>query len=113
VDLLFASSGIEKEVVASAETIEVFPGVDAPVATIGHLIALKVLCRDDVTRPQDRVDLRALLQTANKDDIGVARKALALVTERGANRGRDLLALLDATLLELGPDVDASAAKHE
>ncbi|HLA95986.1 MAG TPA: hypothetical protein VK612_09710, partial [Pyrinomonadaceae bacterium] len=40
VDLLFASSGIEPEVVASAEEAEIFPGVNALVATIPSLIAL-------------------------------------------------------------------------
>jgi hypothetical protein len=61
VDLLFASSGIEPEVVAAADWIEVVPGFTVPVARLGHLIALKVLARDDRTRPQDRVDLAALL----------------------------------------------------
>jgi hypothetical protein len=53
VDLLFASSGIEGEVVAEAETIELLPRLHVRVATTAHLIALKVLARDDVTRPQD------------------------------------------------------------
>lgn len=43
VDLLFASSGIENEVVASADLLEVLPGLTVPVATTAHLIALKVL----------------------------------------------------------------------
>lgn len=40
VDLLFASSGIEAEVVAGADVLEVLPGLRVPVATVGHLIAL-------------------------------------------------------------------------
>ena len=40
VDLLIASSGIEAEVVASAETLEVVRGMLLPVARTGHLIAL-------------------------------------------------------------------------
>lgn len=43
VDLLFASSGIEPEIVAAAETIEVLPGLFMRVARTGHLIALKLL----------------------------------------------------------------------
>jgi hypothetical protein len=43
VDLLFASSGIENEVVASADRLEVLPRLTVPVATTPHLIALKVL----------------------------------------------------------------------
>lgn len=36
VDLLFASSGIEREVVAAAEERTVFPGITIPVASVGH-----------------------------------------------------------------------------
>jgi hypothetical protein len=43
VDLLFASSGIEGEVVSGAARLEVLPGLSVPVAATGHLIALKVL----------------------------------------------------------------------
>jgi hypothetical protein len=43
VDLLFASSGIENEVVANADRLEVLPRLVVPVATTPHLIALKVL----------------------------------------------------------------------
>jgi len=39
VDLLFAMSGIELEVVAGAELLEVLPGLSLPVASPGHLIA--------------------------------------------------------------------------
>jgi hypothetical protein len=53
VDLLFASSGIEGEVVAAATRLEVLPQLTAPVATTGHLIALKVLAE----RNQDLTDL--------------------------------------------------------
>jgi Nucleotidyl transferase AbiEii toxin, Type IV TA system len=102
VDLLFASSGIESEVVAAADSIEIVPGLDAPVARLGHLIALKVLARDDRLRPQDRVDLAALLDRADAAEIAEAREALRLVTRRGFQRGRDLLSLLDAALDELG-----------
>ncbi len=53
VDLLFASSGIEAEIAAAAVHLEILPGLSAPVAAIGHLIAMKVLARDDRRRPQD------------------------------------------------------------
>ena len=94
VDLLFASSGIEAEVVRSAETIEVFPGTIVPVATLPHLIALKVLARDD-DRPQDDVDLRSLMILATGAHLEEARAALKLVDERGFGRRRDLQAALD------------------
>jgi hypothetical protein len=100
VDLLFASSGIEPEVVAAADTIDAVPGFSVPVARLGHLIALKVLARDDRTRPHDRVDLAALLRRADSPALDEAREALTLVMRRGYHRGRDLLAALDATVDE-------------
>ncbi len=47
VDLLFASTGIAPEMVAAAEPLEVVRHVHAPVATTDHLLAMKVLARDD------------------------------------------------------------------
>ena len=95
VDLLFASSGIEPEIVAGAEVVEVMPGLSVPVAQAGHLIALKILARDDERRPQDHLDLVALGARADQATWDLARGALALVTERGFHRGRDLLAALE------------------
>ena len=100
VDLLFASSGIEPEIVAAAESIEAVSGFSVPVARLGHLIALKVLARDDRTRPQDRVDLAALLARADAGALAEARESLVLITRRGFHRGRDLSAALDATIDE-------------
>ena len=90
IDLLFASSGIEPEIVAGADAIELLPQLRVRVATTGHLIALKVLARDDVTRPQDVADLRMLLRVASAIDITRARAALTLISKRGYHRGRDL-----------------------
>ena len=96
VDLLFASSGVEPEIVAKAEEIEIAAGIALPIATTGHLIALKLLARDDRLRPQDFDDLKALLQEAGSEDLAQAREALQLVIERGYNRGRsDLLEQLE------------------
>lgn len=96
--LLFASSGIEGEVVAAAEVLQVLPELRAPVAQVGHLLALKILSRDDRTRPQDWVDITALLATADAPSLALALDALVLIQERGFHRGRDLLADLDALL---------------
>ncbi len=90
VDLLFASSGIEAEVVADAEPIDLLPQLRMGVARTGHLIALKVLSRDDVRRPQDIADLRALLAVASPAELERARKSLSLIAARGYHRGRDL-----------------------
>lgn len=94
VDLLFASSGIEPEIVEAAEVIDVVPGLRVPVARIGHLLALKILARDDERRPQDLMDLRALLAEAGDDELDLARASLQLITERGFHRNKDLLAEL-------------------
>jgi predicted nucleotidyltransferase len=67
VDLLFASSGIEREVVNEAEQVDV-GGAVVPVASAAHLIALKVLSRSD-RRPQDDQDLVALLTGASNDTV--------------------------------------------
>ncbi|MGH9318973.1 MAG: nucleotidyl transferase AbiEii/AbiGii toxin family protein [Vicinamibacteria bacterium] len=91
IDLLFASSGIEREVVQGAERLRILERIEVPVAKVVHLIALKVLSRDDVNRPQDLVDLRALLKVASAADLEEARKAMTLIEERGYARGRNLL----------------------
>jgi predicted nucleotidyltransferase len=98
VDLLFASSGIEREIATEAEPIELLPGLELKVACIEHLIALKVSLRDDVRRPQDVVDLRALLHVATTAQVSRARDALTLITRRGYHRGRELVPQLEALL---------------
>lgn len=95
VDLLFASSGIEDEVVRTAELLEILPGLRVPVASVAALLVTKLLARDDVTRPQDAADLRALRAIATPDDLDEAHRLVALVKLRGYDRGRDLQALLE------------------
>jgi hypothetical protein len=85
----FGSIGLPPELGAA-------PGVTLKVARIEHLIALKVLSRDDERRPQDLVDLRALLRTATKEDVARAREALGLISTRGYHRGRELAPQLEA-----------------
>jgi hypothetical protein len=95
-DLLFASSGIEPEIANAAEVLEVLPGFSVPVITTGHLIAVKILARDDHARPQDIADLRRLLAVASPEDLAVAHEAVALISERGFGRGRHLQEDLEA-----------------
>ncbi len=90
VDLLFASSGVEKELVAAADETEIVPGVVVPLATVGFLMALKLLARDDRKRPQDADDLRALMEVATPQDIVQCGAAVDLIVARGYGRGRDL-----------------------
>ena len=98
VDLLFASSGIEAEVVADAEPIDLLPQLRMGVARTGHLIALKVLSRDDVSRPQDIADLRALLAVASPAELERARMSVSIIAARGYHRGRDLALEIDRLL---------------
>jgi len=65
IDLLFANSGIEDEIVRRADRLEVLPGVFMPVASTGHLIALKVLAG----RHQDLTDLGYLISVATEADL--------------------------------------------
>jgi hypothetical protein len=98
VDLLFASSGIENEVVAGADRLEVLPGLIAPVATTAHLIALKILAG----RSQDLVDLGYLIRAASPADLDAARDAVKLIQIRGFNREQDVVADLERVITDLG-----------
>jgi hypothetical protein len=69
---------VEPEVVA-AEPLALFSDLVVPVAQVGHLIALKLLSRDDRTRPQDVVDLRALFTVASDGELARAAATLDLI----------------------------------
>lgn len=97
VDLLFASSGIENEVADAAEWLEVVPGKRAPVATRGHLIALKTLA----DRDQDLSDIGRLIPLATSEDIAEAREAVQLIQRRGFHRDQDVPAKLERYIAEL------------
>lgn len=99
VDLLFASSGIEAEIVAGAEFLEVLPGVVLPVARTGHLIAMKLLSVD-ARRANDAQDLVALLAAADVAELVAAREAIAWITSRGYHRGRDLSVALSVLIAD-------------
>lgn len=86
IDLLFASSGIEREIVEMAERLEILPGVTASVIQRGHLLALKVLAG----RLQDQADAVKLLAVASDRDLALATEALELIERRGFGRGRQL-----------------------
>lgn len=94
VDLLFASSGIENEIVDTAEEGHLFSNINVRVATISSLIALKVLSARE-SRMKDIVDLQSLLEVASPNDIDSSRRLLDLITARGFDRGKDLQRDLD------------------
>ena len=87
-DLLFASSGIEREVAAAAVRID-----DVPVARVGHLLALKVLSESEI-RLQDRIDIQQLAKVATDEDWRTAEAMVRLIKERGFHRGRALVTRL-------------------
>jgi hypothetical protein len=96
IDLLFATTGIEPAIVADAETLEIASGVAAPVARVGHLIAMKLLSRDDAHRPRDLGDLVQLAAVADDAEWARAERAVIEIDQRGFARGRDLRAALQA-----------------
>ena len=84
-DLLFASSGVEVELVTGAEPREIFQGLVVPVASVGLLIAPKLLSESDAG-PQDRQDLSALMAQATRKDLDQARAAARWGQGSGADR---------------------------
>jgi predicted nucleotidyltransferase len=98
IDLIFASSGIEAEVVERAVLIDV-PGTGPlPVACVEELVAMKTLSMTN-RRLQDRIDAQRLLEHTKDLDLDRVRANLGLMRLRGYDRGENLEAKL-ASLLE-------------
>jgi predicted nucleotidyltransferase len=95
VDLLFASSGIEPEIVEAAVEVDIGASRPVHVARVGHLVALKLLSQDAAARPQDALDLHALRTMLDPDEARAAREACELIVLRGYHRGRELRAMLE------------------
>ncbi len=93
-DLVFATCSIEPAIVADAIEIEILPGLHARTATIGHLVAMKLLSVQPA-RPRDQQDLVALLTIADELEMDRATRACAKIMANGAARGRDLEAMLE------------------
>lgn len=96
VDLLLGCSGVEAEIIAAADLLEVLPNTFIPVARSGHLVAMKVLAG----RPQDLEDVRVLLREVDVVELQSARQTLELIEERGFNEEKNLL-------VELGKLMDS------
>lgn len=99
-DLLFTTSGIEPEVVASAEPVEILPGVIVQLASRSSLIAMKVLSCTSKHRKQDLIDIDNLFAEATAEEISRAKQLVVLIQERGFNHQQDLTALFDRLLRE-------------
>ncbi len=102
-DLLFASTGVEAEIVAQASPLTLVDSLSVPVAALGHLVAMKLLSYHPRRRPRDVDDLRGLRAIAGEADAADARALVDLITLRGFDRGRDLSAALDEWLAHTGP----------
>ena len=82
VDLFFAFSGLEGEVVAAAQPVEIRPGLEVPVATLRHLLVLKCLAG----RGRDQDDFSVLLRYASTEDVAAAREDIRRLAEKGLGR---------------------------
>lgn len=91
VDLLSQACGIEQEIVTQAHVVELLPGVLFRVASLAHIIAMKLLSQNDTDRIQDRADLVGLVSVASPEDIEAAQQSVTLITERGFNSGKELV----------------------
>jgi hypothetical protein len=89
-DLIFASSGIERETVDTAEVTEVFPDCSVPTACVETLLAMKVLASTSA-RPRDAGDIRAMVLANPTFDEARVKAYLTLVEQRGYARGQRLL----------------------
>lgn len=120
-DLVFAASGIEPEIIAAADRLEILPGQPFAVARTGHLIALTLLSYSETGRPplaanfasmdeysseqayegiREHADLNALTGAAREEDWRLAWEAVDLMATRSATRSRDLRAAMAAFLAE-------------
>lgn len=88
-DLIFATCGIESEVVASAERVELFPGKWVTTATAESIVAMKILSAT-AKRPRDLGDLQAMLRANPTLDESRVASLLEAMEARGYSRGQDL-----------------------
>ena len=97
VDLMFASCGIEAEIVERATNVALPHAGDVPVAEAEELLAMKVLSMTE-RRLQDRIDALRLISCNPKLDLVRVRQNLQTIRERGFDRGEDLEAKLAGVL---------------
>lgn len=90
-DLIFATCGVEAEIIRDAEPLDLFDEVQVMTATTEGLLAMKVLSATD-QRPRDLEDIRSLTQAQPDYDERRLLELLRLITERGFQRQQDLFA---------------------
>ncbi|HEX4477410.1 MAG TPA: nucleotidyl transferase AbiEii/AbiGii toxin family protein [Polyangiaceae bacterium] len=106
IDLLFASSGIEAEIIARSTPVDMGSAGMVPVANAEELLAMKVLSMSE-NRLQDRLDAIRLLEFAPELDLDVVRDELRRITELGFHREQDLNAKLESVLVASERDTEA------
>ena len=89
-DLVFATCGVEREVVALAQEIELFPGADLPTASVEALLAMKTLSAVPA-RPRDLGDIQAMVRANPEFDENVVHGLLMTIEARGYARGQVLM----------------------
>lgn len=94
IDVMCASSGVESEIVAAADLVELFDEFSAPVARTGHLLALKALAGREI----DHFDFRNLLAESTERDVALARETVELIERRGYSRAKPLRGELERLL---------------
>jgi hypothetical protein len=100
-DLIFATCGIESEVVGSAERVELFPGKWVTTATAESMVAMKILSAT-AKRPRDLGDLQAMLRANPALDESRVTSLLEAIEARGYSRGQDLAEKWRRLRTELG-----------
>jgi hypothetical protein len=100
-DLIFATSGIERETIESAQRIESFPGLLVPTASAEAIVAMKVLSATS-QRPRDLGDIQAILRANPTLDHDRISTLLELIATRGYSRGQDLAEKWRKLRVELG-----------
>jgi hypothetical protein len=88
-DLIFATCGIESEIVTSAERVELLPGKWVTTATAESMVAMKVLSAS-AKRPRDLGDLQAMLRANPTFDESRVASLLRAIEARRYSRGQDL-----------------------
>lgn len=99
VDLIVATSGIEREVVERARPMMLEDVGEIPVARPEELLAMKVLSMS-ARRRHDLGDAVSLVLCNRDLDLAVVRENLAHIVERGYSRDEDLFAKLNEVLAE-------------
>ncbi len=89
-DLIFATCGVENEIIAHAHPLDVFDDLDVMTASVEGLLAMKVLSSTD-QRPRDLDDIRALIHARPAYDENHLLRLLDLITQRGFDRGQNLI----------------------